>query len=219
GERLTTSGGLAMQFVFLDDTQLSMIMRAVEKSNRAELLQATTISAQNTMRSFITVLNQVTYVQDMDVEVAQASLIADPQVGVISDGIVLDVRPTISHDRRYITLELRPTVASLVRPIPEFTSSLAGLTTPVTLQLPTLNVSSANTTALVPDGGMVVIAGLKKVVDIEQRAEIPFLAKLPILSMLFKTEGEASEKEDVIIIIRARITDALEIAENLDSRI
>lgn len=219
GSRLTNTGGMAMQFVFLDDTQLSMILRAVEKSDRAEELNSSTISCQNTQRAFITVVNQVTYVQDMDVEVAQAALIADPQVGVVSDGIVLDVRPTISHDRRYITLELRPTVAHLKRPIPEFTSSLAGLTTPVTLQLPELVVSSANTTAVIPDGGSVIIAGLKKIVDVEQRAEVPFLAKIPFLSVLFKSEGEASEKEDIIIIIRAQITDALEVANELDKRI
>jgi tetratricopeptide (TPR) repeat protein len=219
GSRLSTNGGLAMQLVFLDDTQLSMILNAVEKSNRVQELNSSTVSAQNTQRAFITVLNQITYVQDMDVEVAQAALIADPQVGVVSDGIVLDVRPTISHDRRYITLELRPTVASLKRPIPEFTSSLAGLTTPVTLQLPELNVSSANTTAVIPDGGTVVIAGLKKTVDIEQRAEVPFLGEIPFLSFLFKAEGSATEQEDVIVIIRAQIIDALEKARQLDARL
>ncbi|HEX9792454.1 MAG TPA: hypothetical protein VGC54_00580 [Planctomycetota bacterium] len=214
GGRLSTTGGLTMQFVFLDDTQTSLILRAIEKSNRAQELMATTLSAQNTHRAFITVLNQITYVQDMDVEVAQAALIADPQVGVVSDGIVLDVRPTISHDRKYITLELRPTVATLLRPIPEFTSSLAGLTTPVTLQLPELQVSSANTTVVVPDGGTVVIGGLKKLLNIEQRAEVPLLAKIPILSLLFKAEGEANENQDVIILIRAHVTDAREVMEN-----
>jgi hypothetical protein len=37
--------------------------------------------------------------------------------------------------------------------------------------------------------------------------------------VLFKSEGEASEKEDIIIIIRAQITDALEVANELDKRI
>ncbi len=211
GGRMSATGGLTMQFVFLDDTQTSLILRAVEKTNRAQELTSFTISAQNTHRAYITVLNQITYVQDMDVEVAQAALIADPQVGVVSDGIVLDVRPTISHDRRYITLDLRPTVATLLRPIPEFTSSLAGLTTPVTLQLPELQVASAKTTVQVPDGGTVVIGGLKKILNMEQRAEVPFLARIPILSMLFKAEGEVDENRDVIILIRAHITDAREV--------
>lgn len=215
-DRMSAVGALTMQFAFLDDAQSSLIMRAVEKSNRAQELNSSTVTALNTQRAFMTVLNQVTYIQDMDVEVAQASSAADPIIGVVSDGIVIDVRPIISHDRKYITLELQPTVATLLRPIPEFTSSLSGLTTPVTLQLPELFIASAKTNAIVPDGGTVVIAGLRKLLDIEQRAEIPFLAKIPILSVLFKTEGEAYENEDIIVLIRAEILDNAEVIAELD---
>lgn len=214
--RLGTAGGLTMQLAFLDDLQYNMILRAVNKRQHAEELTATTLSAQNTQRAYATMVNQITYVQDFDVEVALASIIADPIVGVVSDGIVLDVRPTISQDRRYILLELRPTVATLLRPMPEFTSSLAGLTTPVTMQLPELQVASANTTAVVPDGGAIVLGGLKKLFNIDQRSEIPFLGDIPILSLLFKTEGEASENQDVILVIRATITDANEVNATLD---
>lgn len=217
-ERMSAVGGLTMQFAFLDDAQSSLILRAVEKSNRAQELNSSTVTALNTQRAFMTVINQVTYIQDMDVEVAQASSAADPIIGVVSDGIVIDVRPIISHDRKYITLELQPTVATLLRPIPEFTSSLSGLTTPVTLQLPELFIASAKTNAIVPDGGTVVIAGLRKLLDIEQRAEIPFLAKIPILSVLFKSEGEAYENEDIIVLIRAQILDNSETIAELDRR-
>ncbi|MBC8404250.1 MAG: hypothetical protein H8E15_03405 [Planctomycetes bacterium] len=217
-ERMSAAGGLTMQFAFLDDAQTSLILRAVEKNNRSQELNSSNIMAQNTQRAFMTVLNQVTYIQDMDVEVAQAASVADPVIGVVSDGIVIDVRPIISHDRKYITLELQPTVATLLRPIPEFTSSLSGLTTPVTLQLPELFIASAKTNAIVPDGGTVVIAGLRKLLNIEQRAEIPFLAKIPILSVLFKTEGEAYENEDIIVLIRAQILDTGELKDALDAR-
>ena len=37
---------------------------------------------------------------------------------IIQDGIVLDVQPIIQNDRKYITLNLNPTVAELQRPIP-----------------------------------------------------------------------------------------------------
>lgn len=42
-------------------------------------------------RSFVSFLNQVSYVRDYDVEIAQASNIANPNIGTISDGVVLDV--------------------------------------------------------------------------------------------------------------------------------
>ena len=43
-------------------------------------------------RSHIYVANQLTFVQDFDVEVAQTAFIADPQVGLLQDGAVLDAQ-------------------------------------------------------------------------------------------------------------------------------
>ncbi len=43
-------------------------------------------------RSYIYTANQLTFIQDFDVEVAQTAFIADPQVGVLQDGAVLDVK-------------------------------------------------------------------------------------------------------------------------------
>jgi type II secretory pathway component GspD/PulD (secretin) len=217
GSRLGTAGGLAMQLSFLDDLQYSLILEAVEKRQNIQELTSTSLSVQNTRRAYATMLNQITYVQDFDVEVALASFIADPVIGVISDGIVLDVRPTIAQSRQYITLELRPTIATIVQPITEFTSSLAALTVPITVQLPELQISSANTTVVVPDGGTVVIGGLKKLFNIDQRADIPFLSDIPVLSLLFKKEGEAEENRDIILMIRAEIVDANEMKAALDA--
>ncbi|MFT6715120.1 MAG: hypothetical protein ACJAVJ_002412, partial [Planctomycetota bacterium] len=42
--------------------------------------------------SHIFIGKQVAYIQDYDVEVAQGASIADPQVNVITEGVVLDVR-------------------------------------------------------------------------------------------------------------------------------
>ena len=219
GSRLGVSGGLAMQLSFIDDVQYSLIMNAVRKDERAQELTSVMLSTQNTERAYAAMLNQITYIQDFDVEVALASFIADPVVGVISDGIVLDVRPTIAQNRKTVSLELRPTIATILRPIAEFTSSLAGLTTPITIQLPELQVASVNTTVVVPDGGTVVIGGLKKLFNIDQRAEIPFLSDIPILSLLFKKEGEASENRDVILMITATIIDANELKDRLEVKL
>ena len=41
---------------------------------------------------YITTVNQISYIQDFDVEVAQTSFIADPVIGVIQDGLTLHVR-------------------------------------------------------------------------------------------------------------------------------
>ncbi len=43
-------------------------------------------------RNFVSFLNQVSYVRDYDVEIAQASNIANPDVATINEGVILDVK-------------------------------------------------------------------------------------------------------------------------------
>ncbi len=38
----------------------------------------------------------------------------DPQISVVNTGAILDARPVVSHDMRYVTITARPTVSQLV---------------------------------------------------------------------------------------------------------
>ncbi|MEQ1633001.1 MAG: hypothetical protein ABL997_11560 [Planctomycetota bacterium] len=211
GQALTPNGGFTASWAYLGDTQIQAILRAVEKQEDAEIVNSQYLSVLDKERGHVAVINQTAYVRDFDVEVAQASFIADPKVDVIQDGIVLDVRPVIQQDRKYIILNLNPTIAELSRPIPTFTTSLAGSTLPVTLQLPNLRVTSFATTARVPDGGTVLLGGLRQVLTRERRAEIPLLSQLPLLSFFFKQEGVADENRSLMVMVRAWITDIRDI--------
>jgi len=210
GRVLSSSGGLTAGWTLIDDTQLNMILRAVEKRQDGEVVNSQILSVVNKGRGHVAVINQTAYVRDFDVEVAQAAFIADPKVDVIQDGIVLDVSPTILNDRKYIILNLNPTVAELQRPIPTFTTSLAGSTLPVTLQLPNLTVTNFSTTVKVPDGGTVLLGGLRQVLTKERRAEVPLLARLPLIAFLFKQEGTADENRSLMVMVRAQITDIVQ---------
>ncbi|MDA1194373.1 MAG: hypothetical protein O2894_04245 [Planctomycetota bacterium] len=207
GSVLSSVGGSTFTLAYLDDLQMSMILRATEKSLSARTLTAPVITVYNTQRANLTVVNQLSYIQDFDVEVAQTSFIADPIVGIIQDGLTLDVRPTVSNDRRYITLELQPTVADLLEPIPTFATSLAAAFAPVIIQLPELRLQQARTTVRIPDRGSILIGGLKSITTVDRASETPLLAKIPVLSFLFSRKGRSDEVNHVMILVRAQITD------------
>ena len=166
-------------------------------------------SVHNTQRAYVTVINQQAYIQDFDVEVAQFQAVADPQINVLQEGVVLDVRPTIHHNRKYLTLEIQPTVAKIVA-LRTFSTTLGGNTSPVDFQLPELEVQSVNTSAIIPDGGSILLGGLSSIRNVERRAEVPWLAKIPLLGFFFKQEGYNDEKQTLMILIRAQITDVRE---------
>jgi type II secretory pathway component GspD/PulD (secretin) len=208
GNVLSSTGGLTAQIAHIGDTQVNAILHAVRKTRRATLLTAPRLTAFNTQRAHVTVQNQIAYIRDFEVEVAQTAAIADPIVGVVQDGVILDVTPTVSNDRKWITLELRPTVATLVRPIPTIQTNLGqAASTQVNIQLPELRLQGAETTVRVPDGGTVVIGGLKQIRDVDQQNEIPFLSHIPILNLLTSRKGRSIEKSNLIIMVNARVID------------
>jgi hypothetical protein len=114
GDKISNIGGLTAQMTFLNDIQVSAILRAVEKSSEYQLVNDQVLSVHDTERAYVSAINQRAYIQDFDVEVAQFQAVADPQVNVLTEGVVLDVRPTILYDRKSLRLEIQPTVAKVV---------------------------------------------------------------------------------------------------------
>ncbi len=204
------SGGLSFQWTFLDDLQLQLVLRAVSKSERIELVTAPRLLVHNNSRAHLAVLNQVAYVQDFDVQIAQASSIADPVVQVTHEGVILDVRPVVSADRRFVTMELRPTVARLKRPINERVTTL-GSQTSVTIQLPEIEYQRVRTTIPIPDGGTVMLGGMKEIERQSYNSGVPILNKIPILSALFDRKGNYVSNRKLLILLRADIVIPAEI--------
>jgi type II secretory pathway component GspD/PulD (secretin) len=198
------SGGLSFQWTFLNDLQLEMILRAVQKAERIELVTAPHVLVANTARSNLTVTNQLAYVQDFNIEIAQGASIADPIIQTIQDGVVLDVRPTVSADRRFVTVEMRPTVAELKRPMKEITTTLASASS-VTIQLPELEISRLRTTVPIPDGGTILLGGWKVHEEQNYNNGVPILNKIPIINFLFKREGNFVLNRKLLILLKATI--------------
>ncbi len=198
------SGGLSFQWTYLNDLQLQLVLRAVSKSERVELVTSPRITVYNTARGNLAVLNQVAYVQDFNVEIAQAASIADPIVNVVQDGVVLDVRPVVSADRRFITLELRPTIANLKRPIREVVTTL-GSQNSVTIQLPEVEIQKVRTSIPMPDGGTVLLGGMKVSDKQDMHSGVPILNKIPIISFFFDRKGQYVSNRKLLILLKASI--------------
>ncbi len=198
------SGGFAMQYAWLDDTELQMILRAVKKSKRSEMVIEPSLMVHNTARANLVVANQVSYISDFDVEIASSASIADPIVSVANDGVFLDVRPVVTADRRFIWIDVRPTVANLKRPIATLQTSL-GTGSPVNLMLPELELQKVRTRALVPDGGTLLLGGMKIVKEKSIESGVPFLSDIPILSFFFSRKGTYETYQKLLILLTAKI--------------
>lgn len=201
---LTASGGLSLQWINLGDRESELILRATEKSERVELVTAPRLLVHNAERSTLSVTNQFAYVSGYGVEIAQAASIADPQIDIIQDGAILDVRPVVSADRKFVKLELRPTLASLRLPIESRVVGV-GNGTPVTIQFPNLTVRKVRTTVNVPDGGTLLLGGQTIDERRNESAGVPFLRDLPVIGFFFDRKGQSISKRRLLILLRVKI--------------
>jgi general secretion pathway protein D len=222
GGLLSGLGGGTFQTTYLDDLQVSAVLRATEKTAMTRRMRSVTVSVYNSQRAYLSSVNQIAFISDFDVEVAQTAFIADPVIGIIQEGIVLDVRPIVSNDRQYITLDMGTAVMDLHRPIETFTTNmgqaavseplqgppqLTSKSAPVTIQLPELDWETTGSSSRIPDGGSVLLSGLKRIGIQDQEASSPILGDIPVLGFLFQRRAKSDEVLHRMAIITATITD------------
>lgn len=207
-------GGASLQYTLLDDISLEMILRLTTRSERNHVLTAPKLTLFNTQRGNFRISNQMAYVRDYDVQIATAAVALDPIVDVVSDGISLDVRPIISADRRFVTLELRPTVATLFPAPPgiffiETNVVVPGAPVtdpfPVRIETPVINIQRVRTTVVVPDRGTLMIGGLTSYFDEDAESSIPIWRSIPIVGNLGSMKLKGLQRKQSLIIVRARI--------------
>jgi len=203
-EDFSGTGGLALEFTYLDDTQLEAVLRAVQKSSMAELIHAQNLTVFNGQRANIIAQDHISYLADFEVEIAQGAVVADPVIRVLRDGTILDVRPVASADRRFVTMEVRPTLSNLIEPIQVFRTSLS-IGNEVEIFLPELQVQRVRTTVTIPDGATLMLGGLKTITETYQESGMPFLKDIPLLSFLTTRKGTEHSRERILILVRARI--------------
>lgn len=201
---MNNAGGLSLQYAFLDDVEVEAVLRAVSKQERSEQIEAPRLLIYNNTRASMHVLNEISYIKDFEVEIAQAAGVANPVIGTVYDGVSLDVRPVVDSDLKFITMELRPTVMTLQLPIPNFTTTL-GVGQPISIQLPEVSLQRVRTTVTLPDGATMMLGGMRLVERQNLVSGVPILKDLPGISFLFSRKGQSMQNRKILILINAKI--------------
>jgi type II secretory pathway component GspD/PulD (secretin) len=200
---------MAISGVFLDDIQVGFLLRAIQADARSTTLFSPRITLYNGQRSYICISNVITYLADAEPIVAEAAVAWDPVVGSIPVGATLDVKATVSADRRYVQLDLRPQVADTAvgtwRQVP--IQAIVPGAPPATflIDLPQVQLSDLKTTVSVPDGGTLLLGGNKRFAEVEAETGVPILNKIPILRRLFNNRASLRTNQNLLILVRPKI--------------
>jgi type II secretory pathway component GspD/PulD (secretin) len=204
--RLFNQGGLGLQYQWLGEQALQIALRALHKGQKATVVQAPRITVFNTQRSHVMFLTQIAYIADYEPQVSTAAAAYDPIMGILTHGVVLDVRPIVSNDRKYVTLELRPSMAQLQ--VMRVIDIRPGLN--ILLQLPWVLLQKAETTVTVPDRGSLLITGFKDILMRDMSSGVPFLEDIPVLNFFFTKKGKTDQRRRLMMLVTPEIIDLAE---------
>jgi type II secretory pathway component GspD/PulD (secretin) len=203
-------------FSFLGQDQLNLLFSAFEQETDAQILEHPSITCFNGQRAHTAFIHQYAYIADYDI----VNYTFDPKIEVLNFGNILDVRPVVSSDRKYITMEIRPTsvlpVQFLVENITAPRIAAAGNILIVygffnyPIELPNVEVRELRSTVMMPDKGTLMVGGFAHALRQRTHSGIPFLSHIPFLGRLFSQNGVYDENRKIFFLLNAEIMDLRE---------
>ncbi|MEE2908342.1 MAG: secretin N-terminal domain-containing protein [Planctomycetota bacterium] len=173
-------------------SDFNIMLRALEKQNRLNILSNPSIIAANNEQATINVGETIylpTASQTYDTGLVSVPLEAK------ETGVILDVTPSINPDG-FVRLDVTPTLSRVTDQRDE---PAVGVTTPRIQQ------RTADTTVTVYDGQTIILGGLILEEYEYNEQSIPFLGDLPLIGFLFRGETENLRRTELVIVLTPHV--------------
>jgi type II secretory pathway component GspD/PulD (secretin) len=210
----TINGGYGS---ILDDLQATFLIRATQAHTDSKILNAPKVTVLNGESATVRVQKEIAYVSNWTINQLTAAGGAGaggivstqwlPTVGTTQPGVVLNITPTISADRRYVILRITTSYAEL-KEMKDYAFGQVGSGATVQnlkIQVPTMESAIAQTRVSVPDGGTLLIGGQKISGEAEREQGVPMLSKIPFIGRLFENRSKIKDDHILLILVKPRI--------------
>lgn len=184
----------------INTANFEVFLNALKTQGNTKVLSNPKISVLNGQPSMITVGQNITYIDKIEVDVDATTGIRtySATTARVLSGVGLALTATVL-DNNEIIMNLVPVTSELAGEI-EYRAVGDG-----TVGLPIVNVREMSTTVRVKDGEMLVIGGLISDVNDEQGNFAPVLGDIPLVKYLFGHEEKIKNKRELIILLKPRI--------------
>ena len=171
---------------------LDLELQAAQTEGRSEVISSPRVITANQQEAVIRQGQEIGYVTYQNSVGGGASGTATV---AFKDAVLeLKVTPTITADNRiYLLINVTK-------------DALAGyITVPGSGQVPTINTSSVNTSALVDNGQTVVLGGIYEINNSNTVTKVPGLGDIPGIGILFRNTSRSNTKAELLIFVTPRI--------------
>jgi type II secretory pathway component GspD/PulD (secretin)/tetratricopeptide (TPR) repeat protein len=216
------NGGISLGLAFLNDIQVYTFMEMAQGDQRSNIMNAPKVTLFNGQTANLSVNQTEFYVTNVQVFSVNGQIVFIPQntplPGSPEGTLTITVQAVVSADRRFVRVNQDVTLAAQsgatvpLFPIttfvtPVFEGGSQGQPIPFTqfIQQPAFTSITVQTTVVCPDGGTVLMGGLKRLRESRNEFGPPFLSKIPYLNRLFKNVGVGRDSQHVMIMLTPRI--------------
>jgi general secretion pathway protein D len=167
-------------------------VRAIQEVGKVDVLSRPTIMTRNNQQATVVVGQQVPIINGIEFDTLgnEHSSIAYQNVGVI-----LQVTPFITSENT-VEMILAPQISSVANQ-----STLISSGTNGSFSTPYINIESANTVVVTPNGQTVAIGGMMQDSKTVTDSKIPLLGDIPGLGLLFHHKVKSVAKTELIIFL------------------
>lgn len=197
-----------MQNGWLGPLQNQWFVQMLKQSSRTDQLFSPHLIAYNNRYAWIRFRRNMQYIHTWRRAAAGGGLEADRRY--LRLGSMLQVRPSVSADRKYITVDIWPRTSQLTdrdrRTLNAWAPYAMGrMLGQFPIDLPTVLYHDTRTIATLPDGGAIVLNGMGVNVRSRQRIGIPLIQDAPLVGNVFSSRAYQQERQDYILVVSARM--------------
>jgi general secretion pathway protein D len=225
-----TAGG-SIGFAILTDIEAFFFIQAAQGDQRSNVLQAPKVTLFNGQSAIVQDITQSPFVISVIPVVGDFAAAYQPVIAVLSEGSFLSVQGVVSPDRRFVRMTVAPFFSTIGK-VNQFsfdgqqsltdqsdnttdtgsttskltkTSNFQSAQRATTVQLPSFSFITVTTTVSVPDGGTVLLGGIKRLSEGRSEFGVPILSKVPYVNRLFKNVGIGRETQSLLMMVTPRI--------------
>ncbi len=177
-------------------TDYQVTIRAIAQAGNAKVLSRPSILARNNQPATITVGQYVPLITSVRYDNFGNAINSITYQDV---GVILKVTPFITPDNM-VEMIISPQISSL--------DTTLSIPISANVSAPVIDVRSADTVAVTPDGQTVIIGGLMSNTKAQNDTKIPVLGDIPLLGNLFKRRQKSDTKTELMIFLTPHIVQA-----------
>lgn len=210
--------GFFLEHSVLSKIQAKVIFRMLEENKTITELISPRIVLVNNINGYIRLGRKMYYISGYTAGGGGLQ----PEISDVDEGQLLQVRATISSDRKYITLQVQPDFQGINFREPVFitgggtgtgTGGVPGRSLPV--DLPIIFRQKVRTTAVIPDGGVLIVGGVAESRERSNTRGVPILSRIPLLGRIFRSDGRSDSTMDQMYLVHGTIIITEEIESEL----